>query len=139
MHDWNAALRSAGLRVTAGRLAVLSELESRPHLGINELITATRARVGTVSAQGVYDIVAALQGVGLIRRIEPAGQSPRFELQTGDNHHHLMCRSCGAMHDVACAVGHTPCLTPDDSQGFVVDEAEVIYWGVCAQCNERNP
>lgn len=137
MTDWRTRLREAGLRVTAPRIAVLDELATRPHLGMAELTEAIKARVGTVSTQAVYDIVAALHAAQLIRRVEPAGQPPRFELQTGDNHHHVMCRSCGSMHDVPCAVGHAPCLSPSSAQGFVIDEAEVIYWGLCAQCNER--
>lgn len=134
--DFNGALRDAGLRVTAGRVAVLSELRQRPHLGVGEITASVRARTGTASTQAVYDVLAALHGAGLIRRVEPAGQPPRYELQNGDNHHHLMCRSCGAMHDVACSIGHSPCLVPSNDHGFVIDEAEVIYWGLCADCNE---
>lgn len=143
MHtDWTTALRGAQLRVTAGRIAVLSELDERPHLGVGEITEAVRARTGSASTQAVYDILSALHGAGLIRRVEPAGQPPRYELQNGDNHHHLMCRLCGAMYDVACSLGHSPCLIPSNDHGFVIDEAEVIYWGRCAQCNnpdERNP
>lgn len=134
--DWQGVLRGANLRVTAGRLAVLGALAEHPHSGVGELAAAVRARTGSASTQAVYDMLAALHEARIIRRVEPAGRPPRYELQTGDNHHHLMCRSCGAMHDVACAVGHSPCLSPSNDQGFVVDEAEVIYWGLCAQCNE---
>ncbi|WP_331715451.1 Fur family transcriptional regulator [Tessaracoccus coleopterorum] len=108
MNDWSTALRDAGLRVTAGRLAVLAALEERQHLGVAEVATAVRERVGSASTQAVYDILGALHDAGIIRRVEPAGQPPRFELQTGDNHHHLMCRRCGAMFDVACHIGHAP-------------------------------
>lgn len=138
MSDWSTALHDAGLRVTAGRVAILSELEARPHLGVGDIVTAVRERAGSASTQAVYDNLSALHGQGLIRRVEPAGRPPVFELQTGDNHHHLMCRSCGAMRDVACTIGHAPCLSPSADHGFVVDEAEVIYWGLCAICNERN-
>ena len=131
-------LRSAGLRVTAGRVAVLSELERRPHLGVTDLASAIRDRVGTGSLQAVYDMLAALHTAGLIRRVEPAGQPPRYELQSGDNHHHALCRSCGAMADIACTVGHSPCLSPKDAHGFVIDEAEVVYWGLCAKCNDQH-
>lgn len=136
--DWNRDLRDAGLRVTAGRVAVLSELDAHPHSGVTELAEAVRSRIGSTSLQAVYDTLSALHGSGLIRRVEPAGQPPRYEIQHGDNHHHLMCRSCAAMFDVACSVGHYPCLSPSDARGFVVDEAEVIYWGLCAQCNESD-
>ena len=104
-----------------------------------------RAVVGRVRAQGLkisvqtaYDVCDALYRAGLARRVEPAGSPARYEARVGDNHHHLMSRSCGAMHDVACAVGHSPCLSPSNDRGFVVDEAEVIYWGLCAQCNESD-
>ncbi|GAA3864667.1 Fur family transcriptional regulator [Tessaracoccus defluvii] len=134
--NWAEALHDAGLRVTAGRVAVLTELSERPHLGVGEITDAVRSRAGTASVQAVYDALAALHKAALIRRVEPAGQPPRYELQNGDNHHHLMCRSCGAMRDVACSIGHSPCLSPSQTHGFVIDEAEVIYWGLCAQCNE---
>lgn len=137
-HDWPAKLKTAGLRVTAGRLAVLSALEERPHLGLADIGVAVRERLGSVSTQALYDVPAALHSARLIRRVEPAGSPPRYELEGADNHHHAVCRSCGAMHDVACVTGHAPCLTPARSDGFVVDEAEVIYWGLCAQCNELN-
>lgn len=143
MHtDATGTLRGAQLRVTSGRIAVLNELAERAHLGVGEITDAVRERTGSASVQAVYDILAALHGAGLIRRVEPAGQPPRYELQRGDNHHHLICRSCAAMYDVACPVGHSPCLSPSNSHGFVVDEAEVIYWGLCAACtasDERNP
>ena len=138
MTDWQGRLRDAGLRVTGGRVAILTTLAERPHLGVGDVAAAVRERAGSASTQAVYDNLAALHASGLIRRVEPAGQPPRFELQTGDNHHHLMCRSCGAMHDVACSIGHSPCLSPSNDHGFVIDEAEVIYWGLCAACNERN-
>lgn len=137
MHDWSTTLRDAGLRVTAGRLAVLTTLADRPHLGVGGITDAVRQRAGSTSTQAVYDVLGALHEARLIRRVEPAGQPPRFEIQTGDNHHHLMCRSCGAMRDVACSIGHSPCLSPSDAAGCVIDEAEVIYWGLCATCNGR--
>ena len=137
--DWSTALREAGLRVTAGRVAVLSALSDQPHLGVNDIAEGVRERAGSTSTQAVYDVLSALHEARLIRRVEPAGQPPRYELQTGDNHHHLVCRGCGDMRDLACAVGDTPCLSPSDPAGFVVDEAEVIYWGVCATCNGRKP
>ena len=138
MTDWPTILREADLRVTAGRLAALAALEERPHLGVAEVAEAVRERAGSASTQAVYDILSTLHAHGIVRRVEPAGQPPRYEIQNGDNHHHLMCRSCGLMRDVACSIGHSPCLSPSADQGFVVDEAEVIYWGLCAQCNERN-
>lgn len=131
------SLRSAGLRVTAGRIAALAELEANPHSGVGELTTAIRSRVGSASTQAVYDVLAALLTVGLIRRVEPAGQVPRYELDLGDNHHHAICRSCGAVRDVACVVGDSPCLAPGGLDGFVPDEAEIIFWGTCDQCNNR--
>ena len=137
MHDWSSTLRDAGLRVTAGRIAVLSALDAQPHLGVGEITTAMRERLGSASTQAVYDVLGALHAAALIRRVEPAGQPPRYEIQHGDNHHHLMCRECGAMRDVACSIGHSPCLSPSDAAGYVIDEAEVIYWGLCASCNER--
>lgn len=137
MDDWPQKLRDAGLRVTAGRVAVLTALADEPHLNVNAVLAAVRTRVGSASVQAVYDVLAALHEARLIRRVEPAGQPPRYELASDDNHHHLVCRSCGAVRDVACAVGHAPCLSPSQVPGFVVDEAEVIYWGLCAQCHEK--
>jgi Fur family ferric uptake transcriptional regulator len=128
-------LRLAGLRVTAPRLAVLSVLaESGDHPPVNLVTERVRARVGTISTQAVYDICEALARAGLARRIEPAGSPARYEARAGDNHHHLVCRTCGVTLDVDCAVGTRPCLEAADAQGFVIDEAEVTYWGICPAC-----
>ncbi|MET8634103.1 Fur family transcriptional regulator [Streptomyces sp. NPDC004096] len=128
-------LRGAGLRVTAARVALLETVREGDHLGVEAIASAVRDRVGHISVQAVYEALHALTGVGLIRRIEPAGSPARFEGRVGDNHHHIVCRSCGAVADVACAVGEAPCLTASDDHGFSVDEAEVIYWGLCPDCS----
>jgi len=128
-------LRGAGLRVTAVRVALLETVRDGDHLGVEGVAAGVRGRVGHVSLQAVYEALHALTAAGLVRRIEPAGGSPRFEGRVGDNHHHLVCRSCGAVADVDCAVGDAPCLTPSDDRGFTLDEAEVIYWGLCANCS----
>lgn len=132
--DPTAALRSVALRVTRPRLAVLAAVEEHPHADTEEIIRAVRADLGTVSHQAVYDVLRALTDAGLLRRIQPAGATARYEARVGDNHHHVVCRSCGAIADVECAVGHAPCLTAPDDHGFVVDEAEVVYWGTCPSC-----
>ena len=129
------ALRRAGLRVTAFRVALLETVRDGDHLGVDGVADGVRARVGHVSLQAVYEALHALTAAGLVRRIEPAGGPPRFEGRVGDNHHHLVCRSCGAVADVDCAVGEAPCLVPSDDRGFSLDEAEVIYWGLCAECS----
>ena len=131
-------LRRAGLRVTAVRVALLETVRDGDHLGVEGVAEGVRDRVGHVSLQAVYEALHALTAAGLVRRIEPAGGSPRFEGRVGDNHHHLVCRSCGAVADVDCAVGEAPCLTPADDRGFTLDEAEVIYWGLCADCSARS-
>jgi Fur family transcriptional regulator, stress-responsive regulator len=128
-------LRAAGLRVTAARVALLRTVRDGDHLGIEAIAAGVRDRVGHVSLQAVYDALHALTAVGLIRRIEPAGGPPRFEGRVGDNHHHVVCRSCGVVADVDCAVGEAPCLTASDDRGFSIDEAEVVYWGLCADCS----
>jgi Fur family transcriptional regulator, stress-responsive regulator len=128
-------LRGAGLRVTAVRVALLETVRDGDHLGVEAVAAGVRGRVGHVSLQAVYEALHALTAAGLVRRIEPAGGAPRFEGRVGDNHHHLACRSCGAVADVDCAIGPAPCLTPSDTRGFTVDEAEVIYWGLCAECS----
>ena len=128
-------LRGAGLRVTAVRVALLDTVRAGDHLGVDGVASGVRARVGHVSLQAVYEALHALTAAGLVRRIEPAGGSPRYEGRVGDNHHHLVCRSCGAVADVDCAVGEAPCLVPADDRGFSLDEAEVIYWGLCADCS----
>ncbi|MFF9373644.1 Fur family transcriptional regulator [Streptomyces griseoluteus] len=130
-----AELRGAGLRVTAARVALLETVRAGDHLGAEAIAAQVRERVGHISVQAVYDALHALTAAGLIRRIEPAGSAARFEGRVGDNHHHAVCRSCGAVADVDCAVGHAPCLTASDDRGFVIDEAEVLYWGVCSDCS----
>ncbi len=132
--DLERALRAAGLRVTRPRLAVLDAVHAHPHLDTDALIGAARARLDTVSHQAVYDVLRVLADRGLVRRIQPQGSVARYEARVGDNHHHLVCRSCGAISDVDCATGAAPCLTPSADGGFVVDEAEVIYWGRCRSC-----
>jgi Fur family ferric uptake transcriptional regulator len=131
-------LRAAGLRVTAPRAAVLQVLdEAGDHPSVEQVVERVRSAIGQVSVQAVYDVCEALFGAGLARRIEPAGHPARFEARVGDNHHHLVCRRCGATVDVDCAVGSVPCLTPSDPAGFTVDEAEVTYWGVCPDCRQK--
>lgn len=128
-------LRSADLRVTRPRVAVLSAVHRHPHADTDSLIGVVREDLPDVSHQAVYDVLRALTGAGLVRRIQPAGSVARYESRVGDNHHHLICRTCNAIVDVDCAVGATPCLTASDDHGFVVDEAEVIYWGLCPDCS----
>ena len=128
------ALRAAGLRVTRPRVAVLEAVHASPHLDTDALIGATRARLGAVSHQAVYNVLQVLTDRGLVRRIQPQGSVARYEARVGDNHHHLVCRSCGAIVDVDCAVGEAPCLTASDHAGYTIDEAEVIYWGRCPTC-----
>lgn len=128
-------LRGATLRVTRPRLSVLSAVHTQPHLDTDTIIGVVRADLGEVSHQAVYDVLRALTTAGLVRRIQPPGSPARYESRVGDNHHHVVCRSCGAIADVDCAVGETPCLTASDAHGFSIDEAEVIYWGVCPDCS----
>ncbi|TWV55902.1 transcriptional repressor [Streptomyces misionensis] len=127
-------LRGAGLRVTAARVALLETVRDGDHLGAEAIASGVRDRVGHISLQAVYEALHALTAAGLVRRIEPAGHPARFEGRVGDNHHHIVCRSCGAVVDVDCAVGDAPCLTAADDRGFAIDEAEVVYWGVCPDC-----
>ena len=134
IHEPAATMREHGLRVTRQRISVMGALASRPHSGADAVLMAVRADMGQVSTQAVYDVLNTLTGRGIVRRIQPAGSTARYELRVGDNHHHLVCRACGAITDVDCAIGAAPCLTPSDGQGFLVDEAEVIYWGTCAAC-----
>lgn len=129
-------LRSRGLRVTRPRLAVLDVLAQGGHLGADEIARRVRDRIGAVSTQAVYDVLHALTQAGLARRIEPAGGSTRYEARTGDNHHHVVCRGCGVVGDVDCAVGTAPCLEPSARHGFVIDEAEVTFWGLCPSCQQ---
>jgi Fur family ferric uptake transcriptional regulator len=128
-------LRGAGLRVTAARVALLETVREGDHLGVEAIASEVRARVGHVSLQAVYEALHALTAAGLVRRIEPPGSPALFEGRVGDNHHHLVCRSCGVVADVDCAVGHAPCLTASDDRGFSIDEAEVVYWGLCPDCS----
>ena len=128
-------LRAAGLRVTAARVALLETVLEGDHLGVEAITSGVRERVGHVSLQAVYEALHALTAAGLVRRIEPAGSPARFERRVGDNHHHIVCRSCGAVADVDCAVGEAPCLTASDDHGFSIDEAQVIFWGLCADCS----
>ena len=128
-------LRGAGLRVTAARIALLEIVRNGDPLGVEAIAAGVRDRIGHISLQAVYDALHALTAAGLLRRIEPAGGQPRFERRVGDNHHHIVCRSCGAVADVDCAVGEAPCLTASDDHGFLIDEAEVIYWGLCPDCS----
>ena len=128
------ALRRSGLRVTSPRLGVMLALRARPHSDTDTVIRLVREDLGSVSAQAVYNVLTALVGVGLIRRIEPAGSPARYEVRVGDNHHHIVCRTCGATTDVDCAVGSRPCLTPSGTGGYMLDEAEVTFWGLCPDC-----
>ncbi len=132
--DYEDMLRGAGLRVTRPRVAVLTAVYDNPHADTGSLIDAVRTNLGEVSLQAVYDVLRVLSDAGLVRRIEPAGSVARYESRVGDNHHHVICRSCGAIADVDCAVGDTPCLTASETHGFTIDEAEVIYWGLCPAC-----
>ncbi|GIE99918.1 Fur family transcriptional regulator [Paractinoplanes rishiriensis] len=129
-----AQLRAVSLRVTRPRLAVLAALRDHPHVDTDTVIALVRAELPAVSHQAVYDVLRTLTDVRLVRRIQPAGATARYETRVADNHHHVVCRSCGAIADVDCAVGHVPCLTASDDHGFVVDEAEVVYWGTCPGC-----
>jgi Fe2+ or Zn2+ uptake regulation protein len=132
--DSAAALRAAGLRITASRLAVLSAVANGKHVTAEEVSVSARDRVGSISTQAVYDVLGALTRAGLVRRIEPAGSPARYETRVADNHHHLVCRSCGAIVDVDCVIGEPPCVLPSDASGYVVDEAEVTFWGICPTC-----
>ena len=136
--DFEAQLRAASLRVTRPRLAVLSALRDHPHVDTETVITLVRTDLPKVSHQAVYDVLRALTEAGLVRRIQPAGANARYESRVGDNHHHVVCRSCGAIADVDCAVGHSPCLTASNDGGFAVDEAEVVFWGTCPDCAAEN-
>jgi Fur family ferric uptake transcriptional regulator len=132
--ELDSMLREAALRVTRPRMAVLSAVHDNAHADTESLIRTVRAELGDVSHQAVYDVLRALTAAGLVRRIQPSASVARYEARVGDNHHHLVCRSCGAISDVDCAVGSTPCLTASDEHGYAVDEAEVIYWGRCPEC-----
>ena len=132
--DFASLLREASLRVTRPRVAVLSAVHDHPHADTDSIIGVVREDLGEVSHQAVYDVLRALTAAGLVRRIQPTGSVARYEARVGDNHHHVVCRSCGAIADVDCAVGYTPCLTAADDSGYEIDEAEVIYWGRCPEC-----
>jgi Fur family ferric uptake transcriptional regulator len=134
--EMSRALRAAGLRVTMPRLAMLTWLAGHPHTTVDVIAAGVREHFGTVSTQAVYDMLAACAAAGLLRRIEPAGHPARFERRVGDNHHHLVCRRCGRTEDVDRVIGARPCLSPAEDMGFVVDEAEVVFWGVCPACKE---
>jgi Fur family ferric uptake transcriptional regulator len=128
-------LRGAELRVTRPRLSVLAAVHAHPHADTESIIGTVRADLGEVSHQAVYDVLNALTAARLIRRIQPRGSVARYETRVDDNHHHVVCRSCGSIADVDCAVGHVPCLTAADDNGFTIDEAEVVYWGLCPSCS----
>jgi Fe2+ or Zn2+ uptake regulation protein len=135
--DVEAQLRAASLRVTRPRLAVLAALRDHPHVDTDTVIALVRRDHPTVSHQAVYDVLRALTEAGLVRRIQPAGATARYEARTHDNHHHVVCRECGAIADVDCAVGAAPCLTAENDHGYVIDEAEVVYWGTCPECAHK--
>ena len=128
-------LRGASLRVTRPRVAVLAAVRAQPHADTHSVIARVRETLGEVSQQTVYDVLEALTGAGLVRRIQPLGSVARYESRVADNHHHVVCRSCGAIADVDCAAGVAPCLTAAEDHGYVIDEAEVIYWGTCPACH----
>jgi Fur family ferric uptake transcriptional regulator len=133
--DFSQVLRAAELRVTRPRVAVLGAVHEHPHADTDAIIGAVRTELPEVSHQAVYDSLRTLTSAGLVRRFQPSGSLARYELRVGDNHHHLVCRSCGVIADVDCAVGDTPCLTAAEDNGFVIDEAEVVYWGLCPACS----
>ena len=133
--DFERMLRGAALRVTRPRVAVLTAVHAHPHADTERLLGVVRADLGDVSHQAVYDVLKVLTTAALVRRIQPAGHVARYESRVGDNHHHVVCRSCGVIADADCAVGAAPCLTASDDHGFTIDEAEVIYWGQCSDCS----
>jgi Fur family ferric uptake transcriptional regulator len=139
MPDAEDLLRTAAFRVTRPRLAVLSAVHRHPHADTDAIIHTVREDLGQVSTQAVYDVLRALTAAGLVRRIEPAGSVARYESRVGDNHHHVVCRSCGAIADVDCAVGDAPCLTASDDHGYSIDETEVTHWGLCPACTAQRP
>jgi Fe2+ or Zn2+ uptake regulation protein len=132
-------LRDAALRVTGPRVAVLTEVRAHPHADVETLTARVRSRLGSVSTQAVYDVLRALTDAQLVRRIEPAGSPARFEARVGDNHHHVVCRTCGDVADIDCATRSAPCLEASNTNGFVIDEAEVTYWGTCPKCQKNTP
>jgi Fe2+ or Zn2+ uptake regulation protein len=136
--DVEHLLRGADLRVTRPRVAVLTAVYEHPHADTDSIIGVVREDLGEVSTQAVYDVLRALTAADLVRRIEPAGSVARYESRVGDNHHHVVCRGCGAIADVDCAVGYTPCLTASEGHGYSIDQAEVVYWGLCSSCSPAN-
>lgn len=136
--DHATRLRSAGLRVTAPRLAAMEVIGAHPHSTADAVASAVRGRLGTVSKQAIYDVLHALTDAALLRRVAVDGRGSQYEMETGDNHHHVVCRTCGRLEDVPCPVGEAPCLVPPVDHGFVVDQAEVIYRGVCSGCRNAN-
>lgn len=136
--DPTQTLRTHGVQVTAQRLAVLRAVAARPHATADTIADAVRTEIGAISRQAVYDALGMLADKGIIRRIQPAGSAARYETRVGDNHHHLICRICGTTVDVDCAVGAAPCLNAADTRGYRIDEAEVIYWGACPQCQTES-
>lgn len=132
--DLTLAIRDAGLRATAGRVAVLEALGSTAHVSAEQVFQRVSEQVPTTSIQSVHNVLADLTGVGLVRRIEPAGSAALYERRIGDNHHHVVCTNCGAVADVDCVVGHAPCLTPSSDAGFTIQTAEVTFWGLCPSC-----
>ncbi len=136
--DFERALRASALRVTRPRVAVLAAVHDHPHADTDSILGAARADLGTVSHQAVYDVLRALTTAGLVRCIQPKGSVARYETRIGDNHHHVVCRSCGAIADVDCAVGYAPCLTASDGSEYEIDEAEVVFWGRCPACAAPN-
>lgn len=137
MEAWTHHLREHGIQVTAQRIAVLKAVATHAHATADEIAEAAREQLGSISRQGVYDALNTFAEKGLIRRIQPAGSPARYEDRVGDNHHHLVCRSCGAMVDVDCAGGAKPCLTAAEEHGYIIDEAEVVYWGICPDCQSK--
>jgi Fur family ferric uptake transcriptional regulator len=134
--DAELMLRGASLRVTRPRVAVLTAVHEHSHADTDSIINVVREDLGDVSVQAVYDVLRALTAAGLVRRIEPAGSVARYESRVGDNHHHVVCRSCGEIADVDCAVGEAPCLTASEDHGYTIDEAEVVFWGLCPTCSD---
>lgn len=133
-NDFNLKIRAAGLRVTTGRLAVLEILARSPHADVEQVVAALKPRAPQTSPQAVYSVLNAFVAAGLVRRIEPDGHPGRYELRVDDNHHHLVCSSCGAVVDVDCTQGAAPCLHPEDAAGYVIDTAEITFWGICPTC-----
>lgn len=135
--DTASELRDTGLRATRPRAATLLAVREHPHGDVEEIASAVRARLGRVSMQAVYDALRALHRAGMVRHVEPAGSPARYEARVGDNHHHVVCRECGTIADVDCTIGAAPCLEPSNTCGYVIDEAEVTFWGLCPVCQER--